>query len=194
MALPWATEHHPQKAGQYKRIWHENGTRMTDPMGYLNFAKKVRAGELKTRFTMTPEDQKHLLAHYDSGVPSADTYLGFFFEQLGTLGLWDNTIIIRLSDHGEDLQQHDFTNHRAGLWDKTTHVPWIIRAPGLKPRSIDRPASTMDMGATVLGLLGVDTAFPGHNWLHEVEVPPHTVESEGLSGQRRSQNSTGPKE
>ena len=42
----------------------------------------------------------------------------------------DNTIVVILSDHGEDLLEHGFINHRTTLHDSSTRVPLLIRLPG----------------------------------------------------------------
>ena len=70
---------------------------------------------------------QHLRDHYDSGLKYADVWLG---ELLSSIDL-DHTLVIVISDHGEDLLDHGYVNHRAGLWDSTLHVPLVIAGPGV---------------------------------------------------------------
>lgn len=167
----------------YGRLWHENGHRMLDPGGYLKLAKRARAGELEKRFDLTEADQDHLMLHYDAGVLAADTYVGFFIEHLGKLGLWENTLIIVLSDHGEDLQDHGFTNHRAVLQDSTTRVPMIITGGAVPEewRGTVRsdPTDAVDIFPTIAEIVGT--------------VPPATAKGRSLWSLLKGKPTAGPK-
>ncbi|RJP30756.1 MAG: hypothetical protein C4547_16295 [Phycisphaerales bacterium] len=55
------------------------------------------------------------------------------------------------SPRGEGLGQHDWPNH-GGCWHEQLHVPLLVRVPGLAPRSVDGPVSTVDVLTTVLNL------------------------------------------
>lgn len=71
----------------------------------------------------------HVRDHYDSGVAYADLWLGVLLSEVNL----DDTLVIVLSDHGEDVLDHGFMNHRAGLWDSTLHVPLVVAGPGFVP-------------------------------------------------------------
>lgn len=104
------------------RLWNRTGLRVLDPRMYSDHQAE---GQERAQ----PLDRRaldHLKAHYDSAVLTADTFLGFFFEGLDALKLWENTVVIVVADHGEDLQDHGFTNHRAVIFDSTTRVPWVM--------------------------------------------------------------------
>ena len=107
---------------QLERIWHSTGSRILDPRQYT---PELVKGQTRAEH-LSPEALDHIKAHYDSGVLVADTFVGFFFEGIDHLGLWEDTVIIVLSDHGEDLQDHGFTNHRAVVQDTTTRVPMLV--------------------------------------------------------------------
>ena len=131
--------------------------------------------------TLTPDDLAFLKGTYDSAVLYADMWLEIFFQELKERGQWDNTVIAIISDHGEDLLDHGVFNHRAGLWDSTTHVPMIIWGPGVPALHIDQTVSTIDLGATLLGAVGLDeTRFPGNDWLNHPPSPRPPVVSEGI--------------
>ena len=104
------------------RLWNRTGLRVLDPRIYDH----DRADGQDRAQPLDATALHHLKAHYDSAVLTADTFLGFFFEGLDYLKLWQNTVIIVVADHGEDLQDHGFTNHRAVIQDTTTRVPWIL--------------------------------------------------------------------
>ncbi len=79
---------------------------------------------------VTLRDKQHVVAHYDGALVYADLLFGRFLDELAARGLLDNSIIIVMGDHGEDLFEHDHVNHRISLHDASTHVPLIIRLPG----------------------------------------------------------------
>ena len=78
---------------------------------------------------LTSEERRHVQDHYDSGVANGDLWLG---QLLAHVDL-DRTLVIVVADHGEDLLDHGWMNHRAGLWDSTLHVPLVVAGPGFPP-------------------------------------------------------------
>ena len=48
---------------------------------------------------------------------------------LDTRGLADNTIVIAIGDHGESLNEHREGTHGLFIYEATTRVPFIVRAP-----------------------------------------------------------------
>ena len=65
----------------------------------------------------------------------------------------DDTIVVFVSDHGDMLGER-------GLWFKmsffegSARVPLMIAAPGLEPRRVDTPVSTVDVTPTLADLAG----------------------------------------
>ena len=50
-------------------------------------------------------------------------------QWLDTKGIADRTIVIAIGDHGESLNEHGEATHGLFIYDATTRVPFIIRAP-----------------------------------------------------------------
>ncbi|MDP2312639.1 MAG: sulfatase [Pseudomonadota bacterium] len=76
--------------------------------------------------TLTDAEVAHLRDHYDTGLTYADVWLGVLLAGVDL----SRTLVIVVSDHGEDLLDHGYANHRAGLWDSTLHVPLVVAGPG----------------------------------------------------------------
>jgi arylsulfatase A-like enzyme len=76
------------------------------------------------------EDEQHVGNHYDGAIVYADLLFGRFLDQLERRGLLDNSIVVVIGDHGEDLYEHGHANHRISLHDASTHVPLLVRFPG----------------------------------------------------------------
>ncbi len=112
----------------------------------------------------------------DGGKASAsdryDTEVAFVDRSIGELlaGVEKTsrpTLIFFASDHGESLGEHDYWGHGRHLYDATLHIPMGFSWDGeIEPRTVDEPASLLDLAPTVLGLVGlpVPSAFRGFDW------------------------------
>jgi arylsulfatase A-like enzyme len=98
-------------------------------------------------------------ARYAGEITMVDRWLGRFLDTMGELNLFENTLLILLSDHGVALGEHGYTGKPSYvLWPEITDVPFFVRHPGGKmagERS-DYHASTHDVAPTVLGTLGIE--------------------------------------
>ncbi len=114
---------------------------------------------------ISPQVLKRARRHYYGQVTHIDYQLGRLFGELQSRGLYENTVIVITSDHGEHLGDH-------GLFAKSTflessaRVPIILRLPsehGLYNQRILTPALTADIAPTLLELAGLqpDEAMDG---------------------------------
>jgi arylsulfatase A-like enzyme len=74
--------------------------------------------------------REYWLARYDAGVRAADRYFAELRAGLAARGLWDNSYVVLLADHGESLAEHGFWDHGLSVYDPEVHVPLILRWPG----------------------------------------------------------------
>lgn len=93
---------------------------------------------------------------YDASVYQADDQVGKVIQQLKEGGLWDNAIVIVLSDHGTELGEHGGWSHEQGLYEEQVRVPLIIHFPGGAHAGtrIDTPVSLVDVMPTIFDALG----------------------------------------
>lgn len=97
----------------------------------------------------------HVRDHYDGAVVYEDTMLGVTLARLQASGALDHTIVILVSDHGEDLLDHGYMNHRTGLYDSCTRVPLIVMGEGFAPGvDVDGLVDSRDVAATIFALGG----------------------------------------
>ena len=105
---------------------------------------------------MTDADAEFWRGIYDSKIADADARVAAFLDELSRRGLREKTIIIVLSDHGEEFYEHRGFDHGHALYDELVHVPLIISIPGRHEAStIDAQVSTMDVAPTILEIIGV---------------------------------------
>lgn len=67
---------------------------------------------------------------YDTGIRFMDDHLGRLFEQLTTLGVMDDLLIVITSDHGETLGELNVYGDHHTADEHTCRVPMIVRYPG----------------------------------------------------------------
>ncbi|HEX3035792.1 MAG TPA: sulfatase [Thermodesulfobacteriota bacterium] len=110
---------------------------------------------------MTLDDYLYVIDKYDGEIHYTDHYLGKLFNALKDLGLYDESIIIFTSDHGENFLDHpdsgiSYIGHYE-MYDEVVKVPLIIKAPGFpKNKIIDTQVESIDIMPTVLGLLKIN--------------------------------------
>lgn len=92
---------------------------------------------------------------YDAEVALADRGFAELLSILDARGLRDGTLIVLLSDHGEEFDEHGNLGHGNDLYQETLRIPLIIRVPGREPGRISGTALPMDVAPTVLAALGV---------------------------------------
>lgn len=102
---------------------------------------------------------ENLIADYDSEIAHADSYVGRIIDTLKEEELYDDTIFVITSDHGEAFNEHDYYFHGQTLYNTVLNVPLLIRVPGWFSMDIDGPVSVVDIPPTLLDLLGLN--IPG---------------------------------
>lgn len=93
---------------------------------------------------------------YNSEIAYTDAYIGKIIDKFKEQGLWDETVTVLVSDHGEAFNEHGFYFHGQTLYNEVIRVPLIVRVPGWHHRMIKTPVSILDVGPTLLDLLGED--------------------------------------
>jgi len=86
-----------------------------------------------------------------------DREIGRLLDYLKQKGLMDNTIIVFMSDHGEELSEHGMVGHINYLYTQSIQVPLIIRDPDSdhKALRVDRLARIVDIAPTILDMVGL---------------------------------------
>ena len=106
------------------------------------------------KYELTAEMSAHFLDLYERALHYLDNQIGRMFQALANLGLDENTIIVVISDHGEEFLDHGRWGHwESNLFDEIIRVPLIFRLPGWKNGIvIDRLVRLLDLMPTILDL------------------------------------------
>jgi len=107
-------------------------------------------------FGRNPADTAHLRALYDGEVRYTDRQFGAFLDLLRYLGLYDQSLIILVSDHGEEFYEHGGFDHGRTLYEELLHVPLIVKYPGGQGGGtrVSARVSTLDLPPTIFEALG----------------------------------------
>jgi tetratricopeptide (TPR) repeat protein len=94
---------------------------------------------------------------YDGEVAAADAVVGDLMEDLRDFDLYDRSLIVFLSDHGEGLGDHGEDEHGVFLYRSTLQVPLIIKLPRAERagETVGDPVQLIDVYPTLASALGL---------------------------------------
>ena len=144
--------------------------------GKINLAGKIDS-------LARSKQKKHIIAHYDGGILSVDELFGQFIYELDKSGVLNNTIIIVLSSHADDLFEEGRFDHFRPSYN-VVHVPLIIYIPKVNPKIIDSPVSLIDIMPTTLNLVDINTNYKmqGINLIPLIENPKSGDKMRAIAG------------
>ena len=101
-------------------------------------------------------DLEHIKAFYDAEIHWVDYHIGQIIAQLKAKGMWENTILMVISDHGDEFFDHDSIGHRSTLYAEQCRIPMILRVPDETPsgRRIRNISRIYDSAPTLLDYAG----------------------------------------
>jgi tetratricopeptide (TPR) repeat protein len=113
-----------------------------------------------------PFTSRHALA-YDGEIAASDAVVGALFDELRRLGVFDRSLVIVLSDHGEGLGEHGEDEHGILLYRWALHVPLLLKLPGAGRAGtvVKPPVGLVDLLPTLAGLLDLPApkGLPGRS-------------------------------
>lgn len=111
---------------------------------------------------------------YDGEIRYNDDQLKIVGDKLKSSNIWDNTIIIVTSDHGEEFFEHGALGHGFSLYQEVIHVPLLMRGPGItKNMVVESPVGLVDLASTVLDVAqtGVTATGDGKSFANLMRDP-----------------------
>jgi arylsulfatase A-like enzyme len=115
------------------------------------------------RFRALPDkESQNIVDLYDGEIRHTDEYLVKpLLSELKRLNIYENTMIILVSDHGEGFGDHKMWEHAVQLYNELIRVPLIIKFPASKHR-----------GSTIANNVGIIDILP--SILEELGITPHS--------------------
>jgi arylsulfatase A-like enzyme len=92
---------------------------------------------------------------YDEYLAYVDSEFGRLLDALESSGIFDNTLVILTSDHGQLFERGIHGHVTSTLYEPVIHIPLMISRPGQKNRlDVHSPTSAIDILPTLLHLTG----------------------------------------
>jgi len=109
--------------------------------------------DLHTPYNLPASYRARFGTGYDAELRYVDEHVGLFLDSLRRQNLFDSSLIVLTSDHGEGLGEHREKTHGYFIYQSTLWVPLIVHWPAGSATftaKVDEPASLMDVAPTIL--------------------------------------------
>jgi len=137
----------------------------------------------RIRFDLKKEDIDYLIRLHQEEIAYTDYNIGRFIKYINESDLRKKTLIIFISDHGEEFMRHGWIGHTRTLYNELIHVPLVFNLPGkLNPARINIPVSQIDLLPTLMSLW--KKAVNNPDWEGKSLVP--WLKGKGEKGAMRS--------
>jgi uncharacterized protein len=125
------------------------------------YLESVNYGSM-SRESLTPKIDQ-LLNRYTNAAHWIDVQLGRIYDELERQGVLDNTIVIVTGDHGEEFMEKGAWGHNSSFVEEQIHAPLVMWVPGREHREIDHVSSHLDIGTTLMQMLGAPRDASGYS-------------------------------
>jgi arylsulfatase A-like enzyme len=143
--------HDPAYAGEFRRRYESlRGRPRSETFQESGAFLEVWPG-------MGAEDVRFLSDLYDEALLFADQQVTRWLDAYDQRRPLERTLVVLLSDHGEEFREHGRLGHRNSLHRELIAVPLILAGAGLPRGVVETPFGCADLPATLCGLLGVGT-------------------------------------
>lgn len=137
-------------------------SKFAEDLGHLGLAERRR---------------RSMINLYDAEIARSDFEFGRILDALHATGQYDNTLIVVLSDHGEEFQEHGGWEHGRTLYEEVLRVPLIIKPPNeawTVPNRVESIVEMVDIAPTILDIAGVPAPerFQGRSILPQLRGEP----------------------
>ncbi|MFC1708754.1 sulfatase-like hydrolase/transferase [Candidatus Omnitrophota bacterium] len=148
--FPWLDKHKDENFFMYLHYMDPHST-YAPPSPYNRMFSHIQGDVLSRR-----------IALYDGEIRFFDDKFKELVDKLKSLDIYDKTLIVLVSDHGEGFLEHGQWEHGFTLYDEEVKVPFIIKYDGYvaRGRSVSQPVRLIDVMPTVLDLLNIEYNIP----------------------------------
>jgi len=122
-----------------------------------------RQGYEQTKNLKREEAWRQLIARYWGLCSQVDAHAGRILDVVRQCGLWEDTIIVYTSDHGDMMGSHRLVA-KCVMYEEAVRVPLIVRVPGMASgERYPHPVSQIDLVPSLLDLMGerIPADLPG---------------------------------
>ncbi len=151
--------------------------------------------------SITSRDRHHIEALYDGEILYTDRQIERLLRKMKQLDMFDNSLIVVTSDHGEEFLDHGAWEHQKTLYEEQLRIPLIIKYPESEDggQRVYEQVSLIDVAPTLVRAMGISTpsSFQGRDLRGALEErseswasTEHTIDGSRKIAVRRGINSS----
>ncbi len=171
--IPWLEEHAADRAFCF--VWSvEPHAPYLPPPEFRRFSTpdpmRPQAGWPEDLRSAGPADRDRLVDLYDDEIVYNDHCLGELVAFLQHAGLYDETCLIVVGDHGEAFYEHGFYGHGYAPYEEQIHVPLLMKFPGGRHagRRVGALVELIDLLPTLLAVADLTSPNAAHLQGHDL--------------------------
>jgi arylsulfatase A-like enzyme len=108
------------------------------------------------RGQMSEKERQHYISQYDGGIAYMDAEIGRLIDGLKQRGLYQNTLLIIVSDHGEAFGERNLVGHGLSVNEDQVNVPLIVKYPESdRGQRVEERVDHTDILPTVMEVTGI---------------------------------------
>jgi arylsulfatase A-like enzyme len=165
------------------------------PPSSFEFDLDTITGVREGRIHPSKDDIAKSIADYDEGIHATDADLAPLFDYLKRSGLWEKTILVFNSDHGEEFDEHGVISHGQTYYDGVVRTPLVIAPPGgpAAGTASRELVQNIDVAPTIAEMVGVPrpAGWSGRSLVPELarsQADPRGTERRGAQESRGAQD------
>ncbi len=126
-------------------------------LGYNQMFIKRLVRRYEKDFNPPPKFIDWLYNCYLNNIYYADYLVGKVLDTIKSMGLYEKSLIVVSTDHGEAFYEHYKFDHNTTNYQEMIHIPFFLKMPGQKEaKSVEKTAySNVDFAPTIYDLLGI---------------------------------------
>lgn len=122
----------------------------------ISFGNNFNLVNIRSGYPLSAPERDWARQLYLAEVRYTDENIGALLDHLKRLGLYDDSLIVLTSDHGEEFWEHGGFEHGHALYNEVTSVPLIVKLPRSSVETtIPKPVSTRLITPAVLDICGL---------------------------------------
>jgi arylsulfatase A-like enzyme len=115
------------------------------------------------RGVLSEREGHQVRASYGAKLTMIDAWFGRIIDAIERNGMWDDTVVFVLTDHGHYLGEKDIWGKPGvPVYEPLGHIPLLVAWPGVSPGVNDALTASVDIFATLTEIFGVEVAHRTH--------------------------------
>jgi arylsulfatase A-like enzyme len=167
----------------WNKLYRREGTPPFVPENYKEFKPLLTKNFDCDRLGISEIDALKLKNAYYACVSFVDYQMGRIIDTLKRRGMYENTLILLTSDHGEALGDYRNMGKRTML-DTAARVPFIMKVPGQEAGKRADVCSLVDVAPTLLSYAGIDYDPAEYDGVNLFETQHKEVYSQYAGGEK----------